>query len=292
MAKAKTEEKKKELRTAAPAHDAATALAASSGIDPTLFSAEDTAGYYEGMDSGAYSIPFLGILQALSPAVQRGTPAFIEGANPGMIVNTVTKALYDRVNLTVLRRSHSLCYWVPRELGGGFLREEDAHVENLASFARIPPDEKKRRIIHEAGKPVEVTEHRNFWCALLTEDGRQEPAVISMSKSQLKVARDWNTNIDVYSAKIPVNVTDGAGNPVRALRPVLHSGIWELGTQLRSKDGNNWYQWTFRFLGLHTDRAALAGIRDKVALAKSQAIGARQLEQLSDPEEAGAPGEM
>ncbi len=276
----------------APAEPVPAAAAANLGIDPTLFSPEDTAGYYEGMDSGAYAIPFLGILQALSPAVQRGTPEFIDGASPGMILNTVTRRLSERVVVTVLRRSHTLCRWVPRENGGGFLGEEEANVESMAEFVRIVPDEKKRRIVKIDGSPIEITEHRNFWCAVLAEDGRQEPALVSMAKSQLKVARDWNTNIDVESAKIHITVTDGAGQQVRAQRPVLHSGIWELGTQLRVKGENKWYAWTVRFLGLHTDRAALIGIRDKVALARSQSNIARQLEHLTEPTEEDGAGEM
>lgn len=261
------------------------------GIDPTLFGADDTAGYYEGMDAGAYSIPFLTILQALSPAVQPNTPTFIPGAQAGLILNTVTKVVSKTVRVTVLRRSHTLCWWIPREKGGGFIREEEAHIENMAAFNAIPPDEKKRRIVTEQGKALEQTEHRNFWCAVLTDEGKQEPALVSMSKSQLKVARDWNTNIDVKSAKVPVSVQDGAGNFVRALRPVLHSGIWELSTVLRSKEGNNWYVWAFRFLGLHTDRLALTGIREQVQLAKTQNTIARQLEQIAEPAEE-ASGEM
>lgn len=286
----------KKVETKAPAKPVtpvtkAQEIATKEGIDPTLFAAGDTDGYYDGMDAGAYSIPFLTILQGLSPACQQGTPAYIPGAQPGMILNTVTKKLMATARVTVLRRSHSICRWIPRELGSGFINEEPAHVENMAAFNKIPLDDKKRRIQVEDGKKVEQTEHRNFWTAVLGDDGRQEPALVSMTKSQLKPARDWNTNIDVYSAKVPVIVQDGSGNKVNALRPVLHSGVWELSTVLKSKDGNNWFVWVVKFLGLHTDRLAITGIREKVQLAKSQDAIARQLEIINEPAEQPS-GEM
>jgi hypothetical protein len=256
--------------------------------DLGLFSVNDAADFYEGIDQGAYSVPFLSVLQALSPAVQRGGPGYIANAQPGMILNTVTRKTMDKVHVTVVRRSHSLCYWTPRDKGGGFLREEEAHADNMMTFSKIVPDDKGRRI---NGKGEEVTEHRNFWCVLFAEESKTEPALISMSKSQLKVARDWNTNIDVESAKIEVPVKDGAGNVIRAKRPILHSGIWELGTILRTKNENTWFAWTVRFLALHSDRQTLQLVRDKVELAKSQTNVNRQLEHIVDPTEQEA-GDM
>src|SRR5579859_4070019 len=154
-------------------------------IDKGLFSADDTQGYYEGMDSGAYAVPFLGVLQGLSPAVQRGKPEQIPGAVPGQILNTVTKRTFDSVIVTVLRRSHTLTWWTPREKGGGFLREEEAHAENMAAYAQIPPDEKRRRI-NKAGE--EVVEYRNFWCSVF--DGVEyEPESIDNKSGNISPMR-------------------------------------------------------------------------------------------------------
>lgn len=257
------------------------------GIDPSLFDSSDTSGYYDGIDQGAYAVPFLGILQALSPACQRGTPAYLEGAQPGKIINVVTKALAEGVTVSVLRRSHTFCTWIPREKGGGFVREEEATPEKVAWFAGLPQDDKKRRILIEDKNPLQVTDHRNFWCVLFKEDGSLEPAVISMTNSQLKVARDWNTNIDVYSAKVPVDV-----NGQISQRSVLHSGRWRLSTFLRTKNENNWYMWQFAFVGLHTSKQLVHEVRERVAITKTQATVSRQLEQLAEGGEETDTGEM
>lgn len=260
--------------------------------DPSLFSPDDTAGYGEGIDQGAFSIPFFGILQALSPVCQRGHANYIEGLQPGDIFNSVTKKVTQKLRVAVTRRSHTLCTWTPREDGSGFIGEEEAHVGNMAEFAKIIPDDKKRRIIEvEKDKKrvrVEISEHRNFYVVNIDEEAMKlEPAIVSMTKSQLKTARDWNTLIDVDSAKVPV-MTGG----VQTFRPVLHSAIWELGTQLKTKDGNSWYVWTVKFVRLWAaaDRSLVVGVREKVQQARATVNVQRQLEQ-TEPEHA-AEGDM
>ena len=68
------------------------------------------------------SIPFLRILDKGSPQVNKRDGAYVEGAEPGMIYNTVANEVYDgEVGVTVIP-----CYfnrrfieWKPRESGGG-----------------------------------------------------------------------------------------------------------------------------------------------------------------------------
>ena len=249
-------------------------------IDASLFSAGDTVDFNEGLDSNAYSIPFLGILQGLSPAVQRGGAAYIQGAQAGQILNTVTREVLDEVCVSVVRRSHTLCYWTPRDDGGGFIREEQVNIENLRKFSELTPDDKGRRINSDL---LEVTEHRNFWCVILRDDRDPAPALISMTKSQLKVARDWNTLIAEKSAK----VRTGTGNS-----PVLHSGIWLLKTKLRTKGENNWYVWDVGFLALHNSVETVTHVRAAVEFARTQTDVARQLEHIPEPPVGGDAGEM
>jgi hypothetical protein len=227
-----------------------------------VFGDGDAAGFHEGMDQGAYALPFLGILQGLSPQVQRGTPEYVDGALPGLIYNSVTKQLFEQVNVTVLRRTHTLCRWKKREDGGGFQGEQEADVGSMQAFAQLPVDEKGRRITEEG---LELTEHRNFYVQLLDSG---EPALVSMTKSQLKQAREWNTNIGLKSAK------SGSG------LPVLISEVWTLGTRIqKNKKGDQWYGWSIKHAGRHADEKVVAQVRASVEFARQQVI-ARQLEQL------------
>jgi hypothetical protein len=261
-------------------------------MDLALFVPEDTEGFYDGTDGNAYAKPFLGILQALSPAVQRGKAEYIDGAQPGMILNTVTKKLSDEVHVSVLNRTHTFTYWIVREEGGGLVREEPVTIEGMNSFMKIPQDDKGRRLIKESqnGKTVtiDVLECRNFFCHLFDPDEPQagEIAIVSMNKSQLSVAREWNSLIAVKSQRLK----DENGNVIRGLPPVLQSGVWKLSTVMKTKGENSWYKWAVSFQGLHTSKEVVATVKENTLLARAQTQIDRQLEHIIEPE--GGTAEM
>lgn len=76
---------------------------------------------YEGFSSSDYSIPYLSVLQGLSPQVTDNNPA---GARPGMIYNTVTGELIDGNEGVVFQCAElhkKYVEWVPRDAGGGLV---------------------------------------------------------------------------------------------------------------------------------------------------------------------------
>ena len=56
---------------------------------------DDAGAGFEGTTSESFAIPFLGILQKISPQCDEADPKFIEGAKGGMLFNSVTSKLYD-----------------------------------------------------------------------------------------------------------------------------------------------------------------------------------------------------
>ena len=63
-------------------------------FDPGIFEKDANAGLKNlGMDDLA--IPFLRILSDTSPQIKKRDPLYIEGAESGMIYNTLTKEIYD-----------------------------------------------------------------------------------------------------------------------------------------------------------------------------------------------------
>src|SRR6185312_15757276 len=234
---------------------------------------DDVAGdYYQGLDPQAFTMPFLALLQGLSPQCQRGNPAYVKDAAPGMILNTLTGKLYERLDVSVAKRTHSLCWWTPRDKGGGWLGEielERPGTEAEQRFMALPLDEKKRRIDKDGN---EWTEHRNFFCRIVAADNAREPVVVSQTKSQLKTARDWNSLIDLYSARVPARSPDGQvitgqdGRPL--MRPALGSEIWTLSSKLRTKGENSWFMWTVAHKGRHNNVVVLDDVKAAIAAAK------------------------
>lgn len=67
--------------------------------------------------------PFLYLLQSTSKAVMQGTPEYVNGAQVGMFINSVTKTLYsgmEGIEVIPCYREYNFIEWVPVEAGGGF----------------------------------------------------------------------------------------------------------------------------------------------------------------------------
>lgn len=132
-------------------------------------------------------IPRLELVQDLSPARKRNDPAYIEGAQEGMLYNNITRALYGTEVMAVpvaFRKEWLL--WKPRKEGGGFGGAYNSEQE--AERARVRMDE---------GDSYEVVDTHQMFCLIVTEDGSTEEVVVSMAKSKAKVARKWNSLIRI-----------------------------------------------------------------------------------------------
>lgn len=132
-----------------------------------------------------YALPFLKILQGLSPEIQRGDPKFIPGAKQGDLVNSVTGETYDGEHgVRVVRVAFEKKYieWRPRKAGGGLVKIFDTFDAALSD--RIPP-------IGNADTDTEIIETAQVFCLVETAAGWQ-PAVMSLTKSKLKASRAWN----------------------------------------------------------------------------------------------------
>ena len=131
-------------------------------------------------------LPRVDVLQALSPQIKKSDPAYIEGAEQGQIFNTVTGEVYgDSINFipVYFRKEHTL--WKLHKLGGGF----------IGAFANQP--DANRALVSQANpSEYEVVESHQHFVILLAEHGPEE-AVLSMTKSKLKVSRSLNSLIQI-----------------------------------------------------------------------------------------------
>ncbi len=82
-------------------------------------------GGYEGTSQDDFAIAYLNVLQGLSPEVgAEGEDAKVPGASAGMMINSVTKELYDSKEGVVFvpaTTSHTYVEWRPRDAGGGIV---------------------------------------------------------------------------------------------------------------------------------------------------------------------------
>lgn len=187
---------------------------------------EDAGQGFEGMDESSFAIPFLQILQKGSPQVEEENAKYMEGAKPGMILNTVTDQLFDGkvginvIPVTYLRR---FVEFVLRSEGGGFVAE---HIEALPTTR----DENNRDIL-ESGN--ELVDSRNHYVMLMNDD-ELEPCVISMSRTNVKTSKKWNTLARNLKRKTEAG---------KIYNPPLFSSVYSLTTAFQTKDQYTWYSW-------------------------------------------------
>ena len=65
------------------------------------------------------ALPFLKILGQLSPEVNKRDGKYVEGAEPGKIINTVTNALYDSIQVVPCHYKRQYIEWQDRGQSSG-----------------------------------------------------------------------------------------------------------------------------------------------------------------------------
>ena len=139
----------------------------------------------EDVKSDDLAIPRLSIAQDLSPHIKPSKPEYIEGCKAGMCFNSATGQLYGQSTMVVpvlFRKEHII--WRDRKKGGGF--EGSYHTIREANHALSQLENPHDCAI------VDTAVH---FCLLVGADGSTEQVVMSMSKSQMKPSRAWNTKI-------------------------------------------------------------------------------------------------
>lgn len=152
-------------------------------------------------------LPRIDVLQALSPQIKKKDPKYIEGAEQGIIFNTVSGELYgSEVKFIPIKFVREFIVWKDRDSGGGFngsfqtLEDAEAEIERLDN-----PE------LYEA-----VETHVHF-VLLVHDDGSTEEAVLSLAKSKRKVSRKLNTlvqmgGVDRFGKMYKLSAVEAVGN--------------------------------------------------------------------------------
>lgn len=144
----------------------------------------------EGVSTQDLVIPRLEIIQDLSPQRKKSDPAYIEGAEEGMMFNTVTKELYPAgvIIVPVLFRKEYIV-WKDRKKGGGF----------NGSFNSMDEAEEARMKLENPDDYASTDTHQNFCLLVRPESTAEDPVVdevvLSLAKSKAKVGRQLNSII-------------------------------------------------------------------------------------------------
>ena len=149
-------------------------------------------------------IPRIELIQALSPVRKKSDPAYIDGAEEGMLYNNVTRTLYGtEVTVVPVYYTKQFLVWKDRKAGGG--------GSNGFRGAFATKELADRAIADLAEEALEVSDTAQHFVLVRNGDDWQE-AVISMAKSKVKVSKRWNSlmrlsNTDSFSRAYKLSAT-------------------------------------------------------------------------------------
>ena len=197
------------------------------GLPSTALYEGDAHAGFENVKTSSLALPILKLLQNGSGEAQKRNQNYVEGAEPGMFLNTVTKKTYDGANgIEVIPCHYKLEFQEWADFGTGSGRPENIFDANSDILSKTKNEMGKDRL-DNGNYILTVGQHYVLIC-----DGiSTENALISMSSSQGKISRKWNSMM--------MSITlDGKDGPYT---PPSFSHKYKLTSVLNSGKGNQWY---------------------------------------------------
>ena len=183
------------------------------------------------------ALPFLKILGQLSPEVNKRDGKYVEGAEPGKIINTVTNKLYDEIEVIPVFYKRQYVEWADRGTSTGApvaIHNADSDIISQTTRGKDYKDRLKN------GNYLENT--ANHYVIYLNDTPQQ--AMVSMKSTQLKVSRKWN------SMMMGIKMQGKNG----LFTPPTYSHIYRLSTVQMSNDKGTWFGWDVSKVGPVTDK--------------------------------------
>jgi len=203
------------------------------------------------------ALPFLKVLGQLSPEVNKRDGKYVEGAEPGKIINTVSNELYTSINVLPVFYKRQYIEWQDRGASTGApvaIHEADSDILSQTTRGK----DYKDRLPN--GNYLENT--ASHFVILLGSS--PQTALISMKATQLKVSRKWN------SMMMGIKMQGKNG----LFTPPTYSHIYNLKTVQMSNDKGTWFGWDVSKVGPIEDKSVYdiaKGFADQVGKGEIQA---------------------
>jgi len=204
-----------------------------------LFEADAKLGF-ENIDQESLALPILKLLQNGSGEAQKRNPNYVEGAEPGMFFNTVTRKLYDGdKGIQVIPCHYRLEYQEWADYGTGSGRPENIYPASSDILSKTTKDAMGKDRLPNGNYIQKTSQH----FVIITDGKSAETALISMYSSQAKVSRKWNSMM----MSITKNGKDGPYTPP----PFSH--YYKISSVENTGKGNQWYGYNIVKVGEVSD---------------------------------------
>ena len=186
------------------------------------------------------ALPFLKILGQLSPEVNKRDGKYVEGAEPGMIFNSVSGELYDGVKgINVIPCFYKLEYIEWKDRGEGLGAPVAIYDSSSDIMSKTTPDANYKDRLPNGNYIEKTASH-----FVIVAGDSPSTALISMKSTQLKISRKWNSMMSGIKMK-------GANG---MFTPASFSHIYKLKTTQMSNDKGTWFGWEVSKVGPVTEK--------------------------------------
>lgn len=241
---------------------------------------------FENQTSDDYSIPFLQILQALSPQLQEN-----DSLRQGMILNTVTGEVWDGkkgIAFVPATTQHVYVEWKPRDAGGGFVGIHEVNSD-LVNHAKAASSEYGKYSTPDGNELIETF---YVYGIALDDDGNASEAVLAFSSTKIKKYKGWMTKAKTIQIPLP----DG-----RRIPAPLFAHRYRLKTVSEKNNKGQFFNWdAIAFDGENAQEARLlpddplfqsaVNIKSMIEQGKARAAYESQAPGSADEEAQGAGG--
>lgn len=222
----------------------------------------------EGVRKEDLLMPRLTILQALSPQVNERKVEFVEGAKPGLIINTATNQFWPEIHFLPVAYQRRHIEWRPRKQGGGLVHDYGTDPSILDQCEPSPDGKGPPRT--PDGNELVVA---GTWYGLnLSDDGSQ--GFIAMSSTQLKKSRRWMTMATSERVRNP--------DTGQMFQPPLLYRTYRLGVGPENNDQGDWFGWIIKpdinieqLVNISNNRAILTDARNLLKAVSEGSVIAR-----------------
>ena len=207
---------------------------------PTTMFEDDAAKGLGKIGQEDLALPFLKILGQLSPEVNKRDGKYVEGAEPGMIFNSVTGDLYDGVKgIDVIPCFYKLEYIEWKDRGEGVGAPVAIYDSSSDIMSKTKPDANYKDRLPNGNYIEKTASH-----FVIIQGDSPSTALISMKSTQLKISRKWNSMMSGIKMK-------GANG---MFTPASFSHIYKLKTTQMSNDKGTWFGWEVSKVGPVTEK--------------------------------------
>lgn len=240
----------------------------------------------EGTDKDSFAIPFLRVIQKMSPQVDEAEPEFIEGAKPGMFLNSVTSEMFDGkegIDFYPCAYQRRFLRWGPRSgEGSGFKGEIlPEEVPAMLEAGTIVQHENRLYYPNDKGEVNPKTcdhlaDTRSHFGLAVDDDGNAMQVLLALTSTQIKKSKQLMSIL----SNVKVQGPNGKVTP-----PTWANKI-RITTVPESNDQGSWHGVKFESAGFVTDadlykagkefHAAIASGEAKVNYAEAEASPASE----------------